>query len=126
MNDDYDDVPATTEIPYAALAPRKHSGLGIASFVLALALALIMFGLFVVAGVMEASTPGGLDEESPQAVAVGLGIIGTGFGNLVGLILGIAGLCQSGRMKVFAAIGVLLNGFILAGTAATIALGLSM
>ena len=42
----------------------KHSGLGIAATVIGGASTVLIFMLFMVAGVMELSTPGGGDEES--------------------------------------------------------------
>ncbi|MGU5664526.1 hypothetical protein [Aeromonas sanarellii] len=46
---------------------KKHSGLGIASFITSIVSGLLIFLLIGVAGVMEASTPGGIDEESAGA-----------------------------------------------------------
>lgn len=56
--------------------PMKHSGIGIASFAMSLGILIVTFILVVVAGVMEASTPGGINEESPAAIMLGLAIIG--------------------------------------------------
>lgn len=83
----------------------KHSGLGIASFAISIVSAVLIFILFVIAGAIEASTPGGIREESVEAVVIGLGIILMLFVNLVAIGLGIGGLCQSDRRKIFAILG---------------------
>ena len=54
---------------------------------------------------MEMSTPGGVNEESPVVIIVGVLLIFFVFLALFGLGLGIAGLCQSKRKKVFAVLG---------------------
>lgn len=89
-------------------APLKHSGWGIASFVTGIAAGLLLVVLVVVAGVMQASTPGGIDESSASAIIVGLGIMGACVLGLVAIGLGIAGLVQKRRRKLFAVLGVVL------------------
>ena len=107
-------------------AKRRHSGLGIASFVIGCVSAVLILVLLVVAGVMEASTPGGMSETSPAAIAIGLMLFLFVFLSLVGLGLGIAGLFQSERKKVFAVLGTIFGGVTVLGTAGIVALGLSM
>lgn len=102
----------------------RHSGLGITSFVIALIAALFLFLLVIVAGLMEASSPGGMDEESIQAILVGLLLFaGTGI-DLVSLLLGIIALFQKDRKKVFAILGVVLSGVTLLGVGGLVILGL--
>jgi len=84
---------------------RKHSGLGIASFVISIITGLMMFMLFVVAGVMETSTPGGMDENSMEAMLVGLFLFALLFLDLLAVGLGVAGLFQKERRKLFAVLG---------------------
>ena len=50
----------------------KHSGLGIASFIVSIAAGVCIFFTFVIAGAIEATTPGGMNEESATAVVIGL------------------------------------------------------
>src|SRR5262245_8892875 len=84
----------------------KHSGLGVASFVLGLLAGLGIFILIVVAAVMEAKRPGALDnEKAPETMLVGLMAIAALGGVVLGLILGIAGLVQRDRKKLFAILG---------------------
>lgn len=101
--------------------PLKHSGLGIASFVLAL-IGILLFIVCIVAIIgtvasMVDSSGRVADLESLEngnlLMAIGFagfGILGAAILNLVGLILGIIGLVIKDRKKVFAIIGTILNG----------------
>ena len=82
-----------------------QSGLGIASLALSIVSAIITFVVVVIAGVMEATTPGGIDESSASAVVVGLFIFACLGLNLVSIGLGIAGIIQKQRTRVCAVIG---------------------
>jgi hypothetical protein len=93
----------------------KHSGIGIASFVISIMAGGISFLLVLAAGAMEASTPGGIDEESAAAIVLGLMIIGMVILNLVALGLGIGGLLQKERKKIFAILGTIFSGLTVAG-----------
>lgn len=88
---------------------RPHSGLGIASFIISIPVGVLLFILFVIAGVLETTTPGGLDEESPMAVIIGLCLIGLVGLDVIAFGLGIAGLCQGDHKKLFAVLGVLFS-----------------
>ena len=102
----------------------KHSAFGIASFILSIFVGMSMFLAFVIAGVMEASRPGGMDEQSIQAVIVGLAIITLIFLDLVAVVLGIVGLFQKNRKKVFAILGVIFSSVTLMLVIGVIILGL--
>jgi hypothetical protein len=78
----------------------KHSGLGIASFVIAIAMFVLEFVLIAVAGVLEVTTPGGIDEKSAAAILLGLGVLGGLFVDMFAIGLGIAGLCQRDVKKL--------------------------
>ncbi len=86
---------------------KKHSGLGISSFIISTATGVLMFLLFIVAGVMETSTPGGIDESSAGAVVVGLFLIAFLMLDLLAIGLGIAGLIQKDRKKTFSILGLI-------------------
>ncbi len=96
--DDYDD-----EVPVHR--PMSHSMLGIVSFAMSLILGVLLFLLFVIAGIMESTTPGGIPKDSPKTMVLGLLLIAAFLADLVALGLGIAGLCASQRKKVFALLG---------------------
>jgi hypothetical protein len=129
------DEPASPEPyhPYSppqspqGLQPRiRHSGVGIASFVIGLFAAVATLAIIAYAGYVEVSTPGGMDEKSPVAMLIGVLIFAAGGLLLLGIMLGGAGLFQSDRRKLFAWLGLLVNGFVLAGAVGIVMLGLSM
>jgi hypothetical protein len=104
----------------------KHSGLGIASFVMAMGMGVYYFVLFVAAGVIAQSTQGEIDETSPLAMIVGLALMGGIMLDLLAIALGIAGMCQTQRKKVFAVLGVLIGTLILIGVVSLVAIGMAM
>ena len=81
---------------------QKHLGLGIASFITSVVSGIAIFLLIVIPGLVEASTPGGMDEESKGAVVDGLFLFAFLGATLVALGLEIAGLLQKDRNKIFA------------------------
>ena len=86
-----------------------QSGLGIASLVLSVVSIIITFIVVVIAGVMEVSTPGGIDESSASAVVIGLFVFACLGLNLVSIGLGIAGIIQQQRTRICAVIGTTLS-----------------
>jgi hypothetical protein len=105
---------------------KKHSGLGIASFITSIASGIPIFLLFAIAAVIGASTPGGLDEQSVAAVVVGLCLFFFVGVALVALGLGIAGLFQKERKKIFAILGTIFSAATLVGTLILMILGFTM
>jgi hypothetical protein len=103
---------------------RTHSGLGIVSFVIAIAVGLFEFILFAIAGVLETTTPGGIDENSPATILLGLALVGGLLVNVLGIGLGIGGLCQRYRRKLFAVLGVVLGSVALLGVLLLMIIGL--
>ncbi|GGE39674.1 hypothetical protein GCM10007421_12030 [Halopseudomonas oceani] len=104
----------------------KHSGIGIASFVLSIVSAILIFLLIIFAGVLETTTPGGMDEESAVAIVVGLLLFLFMGMSLVGFGLGIGGLVQKGRNKIFAILGTVFSGLTIVGAVMLLLLGMSM
>ncbi len=105
------------------MEPKKHSGIGIASFITSLISGVFIFLLIVIAGIMEASSPTGIDEESAAAILVGLALFLFGGLALISLGLGIAGLFQKDRQKVFAILGTVFSSSILLGTTLLMVVG---
>jgi predicted anti-sigma-YlaC factor YlaD len=100
--------------------PPKHSGLGIASFVLAMisvVLTIIVIltminlgsGLMEQIAVGETMTEEQLLEQAPGLVIVGLLFMAVAVISLIGGILGIVGLFQKNRKKLFAILGTVFN-----------------
>ena len=112
------------------LPPRRHSPVGVVSFVLSVMSGLALFGLVVAATVMAAREQGRveaqpLDENSPQLVLIGLVFALSLFGAFVGLGLGVGGLFQNSHKRLFAILGLCLNGFILLAVGGLVALGMA-
>lgn len=114
---------------------NAHSRMGVASFVIAILATVVLVALFVVGGFVAASAFENVDPQTldPETVRdspafAGLALIGIGvFGCLilyvVGLGLGVAGLMQRTRKRLFSALGTALNGLVLAAVVALFALG---
>ncbi|GIU20614.1 hypothetical protein TUM4644_10420 [Shewanella colwelliana] len=119
-------TPANSTTSATPAIEAKHSGLGIASFVLSIVSLVLTFGLLIVAGVLEATTPGGMNEESIEAIVVGLllfAFIGTA---LIATGLGIAGLCQKQRKKIFAILGTIFSLVTVVSTVSLISFGMTI
>ena len=86
----------------------KHSGLGIASFIISLAGGFMEFVAITAAGILEFQ--GRMGESSPAAMIVGLFIIFGLFVNLAGVGLGIAAVAQNKTKKIFGVFGIIFNG----------------
>lgn len=117
-------TPPPLAVPVAV--ERKQSGLGISSFVISLGGGFAMFLLFCVAGYMETTTPGGIDEKSGIAVLLGLVIFAVIALHLLGLGLAIGALTQKDRKKVFSVLGLIFNAIVVVGTIAVIMIGNAM
>ena len=109
---------------FAEVEPARHSGLGVASFILCLAIGLLELGTFVTAGIMGSNNPGGVDEESAAAALIGLTVLAGIFGAVVGVGLGIGGLMQRNRKKIFGILGLIMNGMIVLGVGFLIVVGM--
>jgi hypothetical protein len=116
----YDNPYRSAYAPHAA-AERKESGLGIASFLIGLISAVAEVGMIAMAVMLAAS--GVVDEQSPQTILVGLGILGGLALAVLGLLMGIVALLDKRRSKVFALLGVLCSGMVLASVALLLILG---
>ena len=105
---------------------QGQSKLGIASLLISIFTAIGLFILFLIAGVMESNTYGGIDEESAGAIIVGLLIFGFSFLDLLAIGLGIAGIFQKTRERITAIIGTIISSAILIITVSLVGIGLAM
>ena len=88
----------------------RHSRLGIASFVIAIAVGIIVPLVMVFMAILMASMQEqGTSKLLPVGVAFGLILILAYCGNLTGIGLGIAGIRQKEQKHIFAIIGLCLN-----------------
>jgi len=111
----------------ASAAPQKHSELGIVATVLAL-LSLLLCGgywtlIFIFVGSIGGPNAQPMPRNSPVPMAAGLMGIGAGVLALIGTILGIIGVVMANRKKLFAWIGLAINGLLLLGCAGVFCLG---
>jgi hypothetical protein len=102
---------------------RKNAGLGLASFALALTIGVYDILLIVFASIVETGTPGAMDEDSVIAIVVGLLILAGLASNMLGIALGIGGLFQNDRKKVFSVLGTTFNSAIILGIIGLMVLG---
>ncbi|HET6879005.1 MAG TPA: hypothetical protein VFI31_02550 [Pirellulales bacterium] len=93
----------------ATTRAMRHSGLGITSFVMAILIGVFEFVMVLVAGLVEVSTPGGMDENSPTAMVIGFGVCGGMLLSAVAVVLGIVSLFQAQRKKLFGILGIALS-----------------
>lgn len=107
-------------------SPKKHSGLGISSFIISIITAIIVFALIVMAGIMESRSPGGMDEEAPQTMVLGCFILAGLLMYLIGIGLAIGGLCQTSRNRLFAVLGLIFNILFSLGIFGLMVIGLAM
>ncbi len=112
--------------PAAASARPRRSGLGVASFIIGIIVATVMLLLVFVAGFIEVSEPGGMDPESPQAIAIGLGILTASGVGVLGAALAVGALFQQRRSKVFAWIGLGINLMAVVGVCGLMVIGLAL
>jgi hypothetical protein len=89
---------------------ERHSRLGIASFIIALSVGGLVFLLIPASIAATTVTQRGSSSAAlPIAVGMGLAVILAYCGNLTGVGLGIAGVRQRERKKLFAIIGLCMN-----------------
>ncbi|WP_274364931.1 hypothetical protein [Paenibacillus thermotolerans] len=121
-SDNQDRQELTQETPSAETPmKKKHSGLGIASFIMAIVSILGLIGCFTAMAVMLGDTltapsainpEEGLPENIGGLAAASLGMFASVFISFVGAILGIIGLFQKDRAKLFAILGTVFNALI--------------
>lgn len=113
-------------MPAAAMSEPRHSGLGIASFVMSVVFGIGTLLVFAYAGMKEVSTPGGIPEDSVLSMSIGLVMMLMWLLLFVGTVLGLVGLFEKNRRKVFPALGVAFNLGMLAVSVLLIVVGLMM
>ena len=88
---------------------QKHSGLGIASFILSCISGFCLFFTILVAGIIEASNLGDSNENTSLLMLVGFSVLAFLFVALIASGLGIAGLIQKDRNKIYAVFGTIFS-----------------
>jgi hypothetical protein len=108
----------------ATPADLKHSGYGIASFVISLVSGMTVFALFFFSVVLGFINKGGPEHGSPITGVMGCVLILAGLGFLIGLALGISGAAERRRKKIFTVLGIVFNALGISAIAGLIAIGM--
>jgi hypothetical protein len=124
--DDYDDDDFTSRLRKRSRRPRavRHSVLGIASLAIAILMGFSIFFFIVLSAIFSAQGP--MNDRDPKAMVLGFGIIGSSALALVGGVLGVVGLFQPKRHKVFPIIGTIFNAILIFGVMFLMCIGLVM
>lgn len=114
-------------------ASAKHSGLGIASFIIAMLSILIYIGCFAIAFsvasqyIGEIITPEQFSQSEMGKLSAMVLLFFVGMlANLTGIGLGIAGVVQKFRKKVFGTLGLIFNSLGFLGIVGLFIMGLAM
>jgi hypothetical protein len=75
---------------------------------------------------MDATTPGGIDEEAPEVMVVGLVMIAVVGMSVLGIGLGLAGVLHVGRLRTFGILGLVFNMLVLVGLVGLMVVGLML
>ena len=120
---------------------NRHSRMGIASFVISILVVVAILALVVGAPLVLSSTdaldaqsfdpadPQSIDLSNPAIIAlqvIGLGFILGVLLSFVGFGLGVAGLIQRRRKRLFAIVGAVLNGLVILGVVVLILLAVAV
>ncbi|MFM2480302.1 hypothetical protein [Celerinatantimonas sp. YJH-8] len=103
---------------------QKHSGVGIAAFVISIISLLFIFFLMFLLGIMTTAVAAHRSALSTGILLISFLSIVPLLMNLVALGLGIAGLLQRDRKKIFPILGTILSGIIVISLLSMIVLGI--
>src|SRR3954454_509230 len=97
---------------YYPEAEEPHSGPGVASFVISILAGFAIIGVFAFGAVYAANNPGEIDEDHPppEVVLIGACFLAGLVMDLAALVLGVIGVAQSNRKKIFAILGLVFSG----------------
>jgi magnesium-transporting ATPase (P-type) len=113
-------IPSNNPSPVAP----KHTGMGVVSFIISLLGFFIFVCTIIAGGVIAMKNPDALSQPGGAAVVIGMLILIGFFLCFVGIGLGIAGLVQKDRKKIFALLGLIFNSAIFIGVAILMIVGL--
>ena len=117
---------STEDMQTVVSTKQKNSGFGVASFIMGITIGILLLVLFAIAGILSARTPGGMDKQSVQAMVIGLSIMALLFFDVISTVLGIVGLFQKDRKKLFAVLGTIFSSIILLVAVGVIILGIAV
>jgi hypothetical protein len=88
---------------------KKHSGLGIASFITIIVSGILFFCGIGILWLVKVSTPGGVERIYANGMLIGVSYYTILLASLIALGLGIGGLFQKERKKIFAILGIVFS-----------------
>lgn len=101
---------------------EHHSGIGIASFIISIVSGVSLIALFLLSVILAPSVEG-FDENSKEAMILGLLLFACLFVLLLGIGLGIGGLFQKNRKRLFAILGLFVSALVLLGSVSLVMVG---
>ena len=102
---------------------EKHSGIGIASFIISIVVGCLMLAVIGVGSMFAAHRVPG-ERMYPGQTLVGLAIILLTAVDVIAIGLAIAALCQSGKNRLFGILGLVFSGLTVIGVLGLIIIGL--
>lgn len=108
------------------MSEKKHSALGISAFIISLLSSVALMVLIIIAGFLEQTTPGGVDENSIEAILLGLFLLIFLGASVVSWVLGFVALFQKHYQKIFAILAVVFSSLSLLLTLGLLAVGLML
>lgn len=109
--------------------PKRFSGLGLASLLIAIGSGLMLMGLIamaVVIGNNDQAQGRQRPDNDPVAVLIGFGFLASLGAAVIGVVLGAVGCFQSNRQIALPILGTVFNAIILIGVVFAICLGLAL
>lgn len=105
---------------------EKHSRLGVASFVVSVAVGTLIFALFIIAGVLHAHyRQTGNEHRGEQEIVGAIALLLLAM-DIVAVGLGIAAVCQQGTKKVLGILGLSFSSLTIIGTGGLIFIGITL
>jgi hypothetical protein len=104
----------------------RHSGLGVASFILSLVSGVALVASILIAGIIGLNHDPAAPQDRSELMVIGFAVIGAAALALVGAALGLAGILQTDRKLVFAVLGLIFNVLIILAFCGVLGVGLAM
>ncbi len=117
--------PATNVDNTSAEPNIGHCGIGITSFILSIVSLIAIVVMIGIAGYMAATTPGGMDEQAPEVILLGLIVIFIGLVVFISLVLSIVSVVRKDRKKLFGILGLVFSLFTVLVVGGIMVLGLA-
>lgn len=105
---------------------NRHSIFGVISFLMGLGCGAVILACVGYSTYLEMTTPGGIDEQAPEVILIGLAMLGFMGLSILGGAIGFVGLFESESNKLFAILGTLTCAAVFLAPLALIIIGLAL